>query len=353
MRASQEAIVARLEKRLSDVLRGQSLKTWAEGRTAELLETSNQHGPPLLLETSSPLLKKRRIKRVSYKVGLPERGRLSIESDGFAIEVAPTSKRLGQWSRFVLAHELAHSLFFNVEEWPPLPLISFEPGNRDLEWLCWYLAKCLLVPSRWVLRELSHKPTPDSDGFSFSILYRLEKLFSAPWRIIAQRLVEDLNLWNCAILQFTKLPDRAVQDGSVSSWYLAWQTRPITGAEGLFIPIGRRENGVMKFPSAKGTLAEFISDCFERGLQESNFSAWVSHETLNAGATGNLKKFIADEPQIGFHCSVNTYSQHSIFDFPNSRDLPDSVTLCVPLCPTKWSQQHNSAAQEVLFDYSE
>lgn len=330
------SIVTQLENSLSNFLQGMSLKAWAENKVSHLLKVTGQTSPPLELEESGRLLQKMKIKKIRYRLGLSERGRLAIEGDGFVVESLPPRKTPStrNWVRLTIAHEVAHTLFYNIENWPPIPRIYMEPGNRDLEWFCWYLARCFLVPVEWLRNQIEHFPKLDSEGFSLNILYKLETVFSVPWRIVAQRLVEDLGLWNCVILQFIMINEVGKSSVKRAVWRLKWQTIPLEGSEGLFIPVGHRIEGIMKFPKARGALAQFIAECIEHGQRESFFYRHINYRVLNTSATGNLGKFLYENlrtQEIKVYCSVRTLLQNDMFDGGQSQPDPSFIIMCFPL----------------------
>jgi hypothetical protein len=313
MPSHRKTTIARIENSLSDVLRGTSVQNWAERTAFELLQESGENGPPVTLELSTRLLQTRKIKDIKYILGLPENGRLSIGQEGFSIELARNVKFSLGWLRLTLAHEFAHSLFYDIQEWPPSPLVSTMPGDRDLEWLCWQVAKTLLVPQAWLREHIEKSPAFSSPDFSLAVLYELEKTFSVPWKVIAQRLVEDLKLWNVVILHFVKGDEL---EGRSDNWYLKWHTAPLEGTEMLFIPFGGRREGTVKLPQAKGNLLEFISSCAERGKEEVVFRTSIPYEALNTSTTGNLGKFLRGQYEnrdVFVDCALRSHLQYQMF----------------------------------------
>jgi hypothetical protein len=273
-------------------------------------------------------LKARRIREIKFKQKLPENARLCIGEEGFRIELA-SEKKSFSWLRFTLAHEIAHSLFFDIEEWPPAPLISMIQGDRDLEWLCWQLARCLLVPQAWLKDHLSAFSSLSSPDFSLEVLFALERTFSVPWKVIAQRIVEDLGLWRVVLLQFVQLNDQP--SPSEKGWYLRWHTFSVNETKTLFIPMSRLVDGITKSPQAKRTLLEFVSGCFERGKTEQFFRTTVPPIAFSTGTTGNLGKFLRgslDSEEFPAFCAVFHDSQYQMFHEAH-REF-SSLLVCVP-----------------------
>ena len=163
----------RLERSLSNLLSGIPLEEWADYTVFQLLKAVGQINPPTKL--TNRLLQERKIIDVKCTPGLPEKGRLAIGDNGFNAEIA-TNGPFGLWYRMVLAHEIAHTFFYDITNWPPRSKIYLEPGNRDLELLCWHLASCLLVPTPWLQTEIEKFPKFGSKLFSFIILNKLAQI---------------------------------------------------------------------------------------------------------------------------------------------------------------------------------
>lgn len=337
MRLAHRRVIFRLERILSSILKGVPLKEWAEHVVSQLLGSAGQTGPPVDL-LSNALLRERRIVKVRYyKTHLPVWGRLVPEDEGFAAELFLPHKSRGFWNRFALAHEIAHTFFYDLREWPPTPLSYLEPGNRDLEWLCGYLGKCLMLPASWLRHQIEHYPKLGSKEFSPSVLELLGKTFSAPVQVVAERLVEDLGLWDCILLQFTMFGEvtRSSEKDWRSAWRLNWHTAAPDRTERLFIPVGRRmQDGVMKFPRAKGAIRRLIDDCMHNH-QDGRFIAQKVHwKCLNASTTGNLGKFLHEALEadaIPVHVAVRTSLAKSMFDWIPSGDGAATLVMCFPL----------------------
>jgi len=296
MHLHHKAVISRLELILSDILRGRNLTDWVEETVEQLLESVGQVDPPVKI--SRELCKLRKITDIRYELGIhPVWGRLEIEDNGFAAVLSPSCKAKGWfWPQFALAHELAHSLFYDIKELPPVNRVYLEPGNRDLELLCRYIAKCFFIPASWLREHIDRYPQLGSPEFSLTILDQLAETFSVPWQIVAERLVEDSLLWNCIVLQFREInqSQTSMQGEMKPCWRLTWQTRPVKGTEKLFIPIGRRmKDGYMKFPLAKGSIAKLITECEEIGERVSTYEKEIPCQVLNSQTTGNLGKFLS------------------------------------------------------------
>lgn len=308
----------RIERSLSNILNGMPLEEWAESIVLQLLRTVGQINPPTKL--TNQLLKERKIIDVRCTPGLPEKGRLSIGDNGFIVEIASKGP-YGLWYRWFLAHEIAHTFFYDIGNWPPKPKTYLEPGNPDLERLCWHLASCLLVPASWLQAELEKIPQFGSKLFSVTVLDKLEKIFLTSWRMVAQRLVQDLNLWSCIALQFTNFGHIPPNSHSEFEWRLTWQTRPNDIDKVIYIPFGHRTEQEMKYPRATGALAKFITECFKSAKDKTSYFDNLPLTVLKSSTTGNLGKYlynIYEKDVIPFYYLIKNRTDNRTF---NSLDM--------------------------------
>jgi len=132
MRLPRKTVIFRLEHTLSNLLKGISLEDWVEHEVVKFLKSVGQDSPPVKL--SRELRQARRIIDVKYEPGAhPVWGRLAIGDTGFVAILSPTREfEKGFWPQFALAHEIAHTFFYDIRNWPPVRLTYIESGNRDI-----------------------------------------------------------------------------------------------------------------------------------------------------------------------------------------------------------------------------
>src|SRR5579871_2405726 len=116
MRLPGKASIPRLEAALASQLHGSPLLEWAEHITLEVTRKAGQSKPPI--EMNKRLLNSRRITSVEYVDVLPERARLEVRRDAFAVQMDARFSRNLPWRRFLLSHELAHTLFYEIDSEP-------------------------------------------------------------------------------------------------------------------------------------------------------------------------------------------------------------------------------------------
>lgn len=335
MRLPSRQTPTRLQSSLAAILRGISLEEWAENTSLDLLRITEQKSPPL--ELLGPILESRKTKLV-YKTNLPVRAKLETETDGFVVELGypPKHKFKFLWWRLSLAHEIAHTFLYDLRESPPVQLVRFRTDNLDLEWLCHYLAKRFLIPAVWLRQQSENLPDVNSDEFSLTIFKKLERIFSVPWKVVAERLIEDLSLWNCIMLQFTQSDEVnfSSQKLSGNSLCLSWHTIPRKVKEKVYIPIGRRIKGRMKFPRVNNPLSKFLSECLKKGQYQPHFKCAIPLRVLNCDTTGNLGKFLFNHlstNNIQVYCAVKLPEQKELLNLRTTNQKLPSVVMCIPL----------------------
>jgi hypothetical protein len=252
MRLRGRTTIPRLEVILANYLRGNSLFEWIDRVTLETLRKVGQGDPPI--EVSGELLRSRRIESVDFVRSLPERARLEVHGNKFAVKIDSRFSRSIRWKRFLLAHELAHTFFYEIDADPIRTALILRPGDAALEWLCSYIAKCLLMPTG-ALQNIFRSEGMETGTLDLAVLLKLSQRFQLPWSIVAERLVEDTGLWQAILLYWHLDASRN------STWRLVWQAVPGFLPNNLFIPIGRRQpSGEMLYPRARGRLPELLNE---------------------------------------------------------------------------------------------
>jgi hypothetical protein len=111
-------------------------------------------------------------------------GAISVEPDGFLISIRsdkeesgdlekrlrsdPTGRKLSHRVRFTLAHEIAHTFFFDLKTQPPKNKINLETPRtlHTLETACHRVAGALLLPRRIFEKEFATKSLHRPDTLS-------------------------------------------------------------------------------------------------------------------------------------------------------------------------------------------
>ena len=288
MYSTQSNRIEKLEILLSNILANKSLLDWIDDQLSHFFKKSSQLIPPINIEN---LLKIRKINKIQIKQDITW-GTLRVVPNGFIIEMTPHRKHNTYWGRFVIAHEIAHTLFYDIDQEPPKNLVQRNINNYDLEWLCSYIARNILVPKQCA-QDFLDKSKNYEKAFSLNTLIQFERKFRVPRRIMAERLIEDLNFSNCIILQFQKTQNRNNTNGRKEIiWILKWHVRPRIDVFNLYIPWNKKTETYTKSPKVCEPLLNFIINTFSKNQHEKIFKEYVDADTFKCRTTGNLNKLL-------------------------------------------------------------
>src|SRR5438309_6665696 len=136
--------------------------------------------PPYLAEKMAPL---RRI--IGFVVqNIDESARLEVGKNGFLCVLSYGEHR-GVRRNFSIAHELGHTEFYDIEKWPPTPLISpHQMGTEEVERLCHRFAECLLIPQR----DLPSVQKRIAEELSFDTILRTAHEYQVSLDTLVRRL---------------------------------------------------------------------------------------------------------------------------------------------------------------------
>ncbi|HUS99104.1 MAG TPA: ImmA/IrrE family metallo-endopeptidase [Candidatus Thermoplasmatota archaeon] len=156
---------------------------------------SSQYNPPVNLE---PIAKLRKM-HTFIKIPRDNHGKLVPDSDGFKIYLS--DKDPLNLQRVTIAHEIGHTLFFNLSSSPPSRSPRKNVSNiiQDKEeWLCYDFARELLMPTSKSLKLLQHNyRRPSMEG-----LYEIARIFQVSLDVVCWRIFRDFRLWQDAAVFF-------------------------------------------------------------------------------------------------------------------------------------------------------
>lgn len=274
-------------------LEGLETNKWATKKAEEILKASGQIGVNIDLD---PILLLRQIKKpFIYDNNLKSDARLSPVPHGFKIFLNSWYKypnRDTRW-RFTIAHEIGHTLFYDVDISPPRRLKI--PGlTADLEeQICNYFATYLLMPTQNILTQYGLVSTPKEKTNILVNLFKLSKIFNVSLESMCLRVINELHLWHGLIFScrwdskpssFIVKSYLNVIDETTFSWRVNWRIIP-NDFYGLFIPIPDKNKQTLPkldWPEVETILNEMESN----QIQSCQFKA------NEFGKIGNLHKFI-------------------------------------------------------------
>jgi hypothetical protein len=135
---------------------------WAQWVACRLLQETGQAAVPIDL-TALVLARKARI--TGFDQHLPCEARLETNSAGFSISLRASlaSEENESHRRFAIAHELGHTLFYDLNGAPPERVIHLSLHDPVEEELCDTFAAALLVPP-WYLQDVRRELSFEADG---------------------------------------------------------------------------------------------------------------------------------------------------------------------------------------------
>ena len=177
-------------------LKGSCLRLKAEAREiAELiLESTGQHELPTDLNAAC---KEMNVHTVQFVEGLQFESELKPDKRGFTVEIDGCVT--GVRRRAAIAHEIGHTLFYDIAKMPPRPiLMNGQPHSKmdKQEWLSLDFARELLLP-----QKLVEKLALSNRCLSIEKILNISKKCDVSVDMLLHRFVYDLDIWqNCAII---------------------------------------------------------------------------------------------------------------------------------------------------------
>jgi IrrE N-terminal-like domain len=170
---------------------------WVRSAATQILAQTNQVSPPISLRE---ILKQKAI-AARFVPDLDVEARLDLRGDRFSILLHPRLRRYRNRARFTVAHELGHTLFYDLDARPPRKMIPKGYQNRFEESLCNSFAGELLIPFDYVSR-LCEQFEEKSELEKAWLLSRIATDCEVAQQVAAFHLVRTLGWWK-SILVFT------------------------------------------------------------------------------------------------------------------------------------------------------
>jgi Zn-dependent peptidase ImmA (M78 family) len=191
-----------LNRRLDNVFKGKSFDEWCEN----VIDIYSENVIPPNLHN---LLEKRRIQNILVSNNISFPAKIKKDKDSFVIYI---NKRIN-WSssteyRYYIAHEIAHTFQYDLQDKNPTELTSFLPGTIELEFFCNRIARSILMPRKTLIPFLKIYNSIDDNNFSIKEFNKLSKKFNVDHKITLQRIFNDLNYFKkIVLLRFIKFAD--------------------------------------------------------------------------------------------------------------------------------------------------
>lgn len=308
-----------LSKKLEPVTNGIPLQEWIEYIGNNLYSQSRQTLQLVDLEKYYPLTK---VSKCVYNQELLLNARLISNPTDFIIELKDYGERNDmRRQRYFIAHEIAHTFFFNTKSNPIRDYKFFPYGSKEIEFLCNRMARAILMPNMVLDNKIHKLPSIHDDSFSLESIKKLCNSFRVPYNVLLNRIISDTSLWNCLFMRFRlyesednkwKLRERYVPSGH-------WQNNK------AYIPqedLNKSKDNPNRFPSAKGTLAKAFEDVYVELLDCQRITKEYIAENISDSPLKSFFQFyFADLEKVKVHYSLgrDKYSK-SIY-----------LNVCIPL----------------------
>lgn len=312
MKNIQGSFELNIEKKLNELLENKSIDEWCDQLAGDFMRDTEQKNPPFNFVES--YLDKRKIKINPPSESITVKGKMDVTSEGFIIEINSSLQNNESQYRFTLAHELAHTFFYDYHSSPPRDLSGFAVGSKYIEFLCNKIARSILVPRQSLEETLKKFLLPSDKNFELYSINELSQLYKVTYSVMLSRLITDLEIWNCVLLRFKRY--------GTDSWKLieTYKPKSIFYDKNYFIPNGqkvRKEGGTEKYPSAKKEFDKLLH-LIEHELERKNrFSL-------------SVRKSILNNPPIATFVSHH-FTGEKVFIHTSMQQNSKIINVCIPL----------------------
>lgn len=248
-----------ISRKLAPITKGINFQEWAEHVSADLYSThhgKDTHVDPIKYFAAV------KVGSFRYSRNISVHAKLINHHKEFAIELKDYGKRNDtRFHRFLIAHEIAHTFLYDTKSVPFVDYAFFPPGSREIEFLCNFLARTILLPKPLIQKKLSKIPSLHDANFSLIEVSRLCNSFKVQHNVLLNRLIFDTGLWDCLFLRFRNYSDH-VQNWRLVERYLPsiyWNNKQ------AYIPpedSKKEKSNPLRYPSAKGNLQNIFTSVY-------------------------------------------------------------------------------------------
>lgn len=308
-----------LSNKLEPLTNGIPLQEWIEYLGNNLYSQSQQTLQLVDLEKYYPLTK---ISKCVYNHKLLLNARLISNPTDFIIELKDYGERNDmRLQRYFIAHEIAHTFFFNTKSNPIRDYKFFPYGSKEIEFICNRIARAILMPNIVLNNKIHKLSSIHDDSFSLESIIKLCKSFRVPYNVLLNRIIADTALWNCLFMRF-RLYENEENKWKLRERYLPsahWQNSK------AYIPqedLNKPKDNPNRFPSAKGTLAKAFEEVFLE-LKESQRTTkeYIATSITDSPLRSFMQFYFSDLEKVKIHYSLGK-DKYSKSDYLN---------VCIPL----------------------
>ncbi len=274
---------------VSDVIQGQPFILWAESTAQNMVnkvtKTCKEVDINSILTLRNIILHELidASERTAYKASLIN----NISHFDLYIDLPRINSN--NEKKFILAHEIAHTLFYTNSSEGLNKKTSLSFGSDQIENICDYLAICLLLPKAFIEKEISiYKMEKDTlrmrNENYLKFVFHLAAKYQVGIHYILYRLIVNFNfLPNSLCIEFIKK----------DKWYLTciYQADSLR-KKNLFIP--NKSKSDTRFVSAKKSFVDILERIVDDSLLQPNMYGHLIVKKTNFDSyyQGNIKQFL-------------------------------------------------------------
>jgi hypothetical protein len=283
----------KIELKIKNLLGHRSLLDWCKEISDEFITQTKQTAPPFCV---AKFLPHRRIKAIHDR-HISISGRIEKNDAGFLLKMNPDKFQSQKYYNFVLAHEVAHTFFYDTKKIHPIDISGFSPGSIYLEYLCNKIARFLLIPTKAIEDDLSQLPQLNTVDFTLEIINGLIAKYATSDYTLLTRLIVDEPLWKCLFFRFKYFKE-------IDCWKLidTFKPRYINS----FVPQADKKKGKMdpkKYPTAKSSLNKFLRQLNKELIESKRITKRVCARELYGEPLGSLNSIYDSEDEVTVHTS--------------------------------------------------
>ena len=191
-----ESLILKLHNRLSVLDKNRSwveVKPLLQRIATSMLELTYQKTPPVDL---NPICELRLVNKVYTNAKTSQVIQLYPHEKGFILQLERNIPEVRE--RTIIAHEIGHTLFYDMRTLPPKRIFSYRYPNESEhkeEWLAYDFARFLLLPEFMLRGSIPEKDAPPApkDVLVHTRRYRVS------YELYCHRVIRDLGLWKNAV----------------------------------------------------------------------------------------------------------------------------------------------------------
>jgi len=281
----------KIELKLKNHLSGKSITEWCKSISNQYLFETNQIEPPFSIKKYLPI---RKI-HTEHDSNISVTGQIKPTDSGFLLKINPEKIKSEQYYNLTLAHEIAHTFFYNTNDKDTKNLLGLTPGSKYLEYLCRKLARFLIIPSISIEKEILKYPNILSKDFNLSIVNDLMHKYRTSAFVLLTRLISDEIIWDALFLRF-------------QFYNNIWRLKESFKQSGIFLPppnSRKTKSDPERYPSAKKKLDEFLNNIWIELKEKKRVSKEVKISELNDKPLVSLFNELDENELVLVHFSLD------------------------------------------------